>query len=219
MEIFRDLLVSADADRMAAVVEQMERSLPSRWARNSKLETDIRSSPFGSKPAYCFTCAGHGGLPAATLVLAQKDAETFFVSNIIPTSKHQLSYSEYNSILEEFFERALRPSSERCGLTVELTEAQADLDHWMSPATAEKLRAFSKYANKSTGAAHTSDRERWNAFVLSAYQDDSRMDASTLRRWLIESEAWPSELAEQLALEYAYGRELLSFAEEHRRSA
>jgi hypothetical protein len=100
-----------------------------------------------------------------------------------------------------------------------LTDAQADLDHWMSPATAAKLRAFSTCANKSTGAGHPSDRERWNEFVLSAYSEGSRMDAPTLRRWLVESDGWPSELADQLALEYEYGRELLRFAEEHRRSA
>jgi len=219
MEIFRELSVSTDADRMASAVPQMESSLPSGWARNLELERDIRSSPFGTKPAYCFTCAAHEGLPAATLVLAQKDPGTFFVSNIIPTSKHQLSYREYNSILEEFFERALRPSSERCGLTAVMTEAQADLDHWMSPVTAEKLRAFSACANRSTGAAHPSDRERWNDFVLSAYQDSSRMDAPTLKRWLVEVDGWAPEVADQLALEYAYGRELLTFAEEHRRSA
>jgi len=219
MEIFRDLYVSADADRMAAVVEQFEHSLPPGWARDSEAERNIRASPFGTRPTYCFICVGHGDLPAATLVLAQKDPGTFFVSNIIPTSKHQLSYREYNSILEEFHDRALRPSSESGGLTAVLTEAQADLDHWMSPATAEKLRAFAACANQSTGAAHPSDRERWNEFVLSAYCDRSQMDASTLRRWLIEFEGWPSELADQLALEYEYGRELLSFAEEHRRSA
>jgi hypothetical protein len=219
MEVFRDLYVSTDADRMAAVVEQIERSLPPGWARNPEVESNIRSSPFGTRPTYCFTRAGHGDHPTATLVLTQKDPGTFFVSNIIPTSKHQLSYGEYNSILEEFYERTLRQSSERCGLTAMLTEAQADLDHWMPPATAERLRAFSASANKGTGAAHPRDRERWNDFVLSAHQDGSRMDASTLRRWLIESEGWPSELADQLALEYEYGRELLSFAEEHRRSA
>ena len=100
-----------------------------------------------------------------------------------------------------------------------LTEAQADLDHWMAPATAEKLRLFSTCANKATGSAHPRDRERWNDFVLSAHRDGSRMDASTLQRWLIEAEGWPPEVAEQLALEYEYGRELLAFADGHRRSA
>ena len=33
-----------------------------------------------------------------------------------------------------------------------------------------------------------------------------------LRRWLVEVEDWPPEVAEQLAVEYEYGRELLAFA-------
>jgi hypothetical protein len=136
----------------------------------------------------------------------------------VPCHQHQLSYQEYNAILEEFSERLLRPHSERVGLRVELTETQADLDDWLSAEAAERLRRFSACANKSTGASHASDRERWNDFVVAAHRDRSSLSASTLRRWLIEVEGWPPEVASQLAIEYNYGRELLAFSE-GRRSA
>jgi hypothetical protein len=45
------------------------------------------------------------------------------------------------------------------------------------------------------------------------------MSVSDLRRWLTEVDGWPPEVAEQLAAEYDYGRELLAFADGHRRSA
>jgi hypothetical protein len=137
---------------------------------------------------------------------------------VVPQQQHQLTYREYNGILEEFCERLLRPIAERSGLRVELSATQADLRHWLSAGAAERLRRFSALANKSTGASHPSDRERWNDFVVAAHRDGSNLDATTLRRWLIEVEGWPPEVADQLAIEYEYGRELLAFSE-GRRSA
>jgi hypothetical protein len=219
MEVFRDLFVNIDEGGMDALVELIERSLPPGWARDREAEMRIRSTPFAARPTYCFTCESDGRSASARLILTERKPGTFYVSNIIPISGDRLSYAEYNDVLEEFYNNALRPSAEQSGVSATLTEAQADLDHWMTPATAEKLRAFSACANKGTGSAHPRDRERWNEFVLSAHRDGSQMDASTLQRWLVEAEGWSPEAADQLALEYEYGRELLAFAEEPRRSA
>jgi hypothetical protein len=219
MEVFRDLYVSADADRMADVVEQIGRALPAGWARDRSAEANARGAiPFRPRPVYCFACTKEGGRPAAVLVLAQKDEGTFYVSNIVPTERHQLSHGEYNAILEHFHDRVFRPYADRAGLTIVLTGAEAGLENWLSGPAAEKLRLFSTSANKGTGSAHPNDRERWNDFVLSAHRDHSTLDPSTLQRWLTEVDGWSPEVAEQLALEYEYGRELLAFAE-GRRSA
>jgi len=143
----------------------------------------------------------------------------FYVSNIVPKERHQLAHVEYNSVLEDFYQRVFRHVAEQTGLRHSLTAADMGLDHWMSGKTEEKLRRFSASANKSTGSSHPSDLERWNDFVLSAHIERSNLDPSTLRRWLAESEDWPPEVAEQLAIEYEYGRELLTFAEGARWSA
>jgi len=220
MEVFRDLYVSVQSDRMAAVADLIERSPPAAWARDRAAEGRMRSAPvLTHRPAFCFTCAQDGQRPSATLILSQKEGAAFHVSNIIPISRHQLTHGEYNAILEDFYERVLRPYTGTAGVTANLTGSRVELEHWMSAETAEKLRRFSACANKGTGSAHPRDRDRWNEFVVAAHQDDSRMDASDLRRWLIEVEAWPPEVADQLALEYEYGRELLTFADGHRRSA
>jgi hypothetical protein len=113
----------------------------------------------------------------------------------------------------------VRPAATRTGVAADATDTQADLEHWLSAAAAEKLRRFSSGANRGTGSSHPQDRERWNEFVLSAHQARSILDASTLRRWLVEVDQWPPEVADQLAVEYEYGRELLAFADGQRRSA
>lgn len=119
-------------------------------------------------------------------VLPEKDAGTFFVSNIIPTAKHQLGHGEYNAILEEFYDRVIRPHAGPAGLTATLTAGEVDLEHWMSHETAAHLRRFSASANKGTGSSHPADHDRWNAFVVAAHRDAGKMDAADLHRWLLE---------------------------------
>jgi hypothetical protein len=57
------------------------------------------------------------------------------------------------------------------------------------------------------------DKERWLAFIAAAHQEKSQLNASTLRRWLVEVEGWSPEIAEQLAGEYSFGADLLKFTE------
>jgi hypothetical protein len=220
MEIFRDLYISIDPDRMAATADLIERNPPTGWTRDRAAEERVRSAPaLPSRPTFCFSCSEEMQWPAATLILRQKDPATFFVSNIIPSSKHQLAHGEYNAILEDFYERIIRPYTGPGSVTASLSAGQVDLEHWMSHETAELLRKFSACANKGTGSSHPLDRDRWNAFVVAAHRDGSRMGASDLRRWLSEVDGWAPEVATQLAIEYEYGRELLAFADGQRRSA
>ncbi len=213
MTVFRDLYISANAETMAAAVAAIEKVLPADWARDRNAE--VRSQAFAlstKRLAYCFACKNVDGRPAAMLILTQKDSGTFFVSNIIPIERHQLERSEYNSILENFYDRVFKPYAEKAKLEHTMTRADAGLERWLNQPTATLLQTFSASANKGTGVSHPIDRERWNAFVLSAYQTGSSLDPATLARWLVESEDWSPEIAEQLALEYESGLDLLAYA-------
>jgi hypothetical protein len=213
MEVFRDLYISATGERMAQAVTELETALPTGWTRDKFAEEQTRSAPVLSRrDTYCFRCIRETKRAAAMLILAQKDARTFYVSNIIPLDRHQLAHAQYNAVLEDFFAKVFKPYADKAGLVYKLTGPEVALEDWMSAETAQRLREFCATANKGTGASHPNDRERWNAFVLSAHQTGSNLDPSTLARWLIEAEDWPPEIANQLAIEYEYGRELLSYA-------
>lgn len=214
MEVFRYLYVRADVDQVSAVVAQIERAMPPGWGLDRQA---MENSP-QSRPTFHFTCTKEGQRHAAILFLSRKDEGTYHVANILPAERRQLSCREYNVILEDFYERVFRPCADLAGLASTLTGADSGLENWMTEQTAEKLRLFSVAANTGTGASLPRDRERWNDFVLSAHRDNCNLDASTLQRWLTEVEGWWPEVAEQLAIEYDYGRELLAFAE-GRRSA
>jgi hypothetical protein len=217
MEVFRDLVINCSPEQFAALMSEVEQSLAGGWSKDEVEEARLRALPVPRPPTSCFSCSAQETRPAATVFLMQREPGTFHVSNVVPR-KGQLSYSEYNGILEEF-QAFLRPCADRRGIQTELTAAQADLEAWLSSEAADKLRKFSACANKGSGAGHPSDRQRWNEFVVAAHEARCNLNGSTLQRWLIEAEGWPPDVAEQLAVEYEYGRELLTFTEERRRSA
>jgi len=217
MNVFRDLYISANAEMMAAAIGEIEKTLPAGWIRDRAAESRIQAFPMPTKRiAYYFSCKKEKRRPAAMLILAQKDPGTFYVSNIIPIERHQLEHAEYNVVLEDFYEQVFKPYAVKAKLAHSgLTGAEAGLERWMDEATAELLRTFSSCANKGTGASHPDDRKRWNDFVLSAHRTGSKLDPSTLARWLVEEEDWSPEIAEQLALEYESGLGLLAHASSH----
>jgi hypothetical protein len=219
MRVFRDLFVRGEPDRIAATIDEIDRSLTGGWFRDWQDERQLAALPGLGGKAICFGCFAEGDRPGATVILTPKGQGVLYASNVIPHSRRQLDYDQYNRVLGEFFDRFVKPAADKSGVRVELTDTEADLEKWLAPGAAEKLRKFSSCANRGTGSAHPQDRERWNEFVFSAHQEKGGLDASTLRRWLIEVDGWAPEVAEQLALEYAYGRELLAFADGLRRSA
>src|SRR5262249_60053317 len=101
MKIFRDLYISIDPDRLAAIADSIERTPPPGWTRDRAAEERARLAPvLRPKSTFCFNCSAEGQRPAALVFLTQKDEGTFFVSNIIPMGKHQLGHGEYNAIIE-----------------------------------------------------------------------------------------------------------------------
>lgn len=210
METFRDLYIRGSNEQLAAAMSEIEQSLPDDWIRDTQAESRLRTMALNAKPTFCFSSTEDDPLPAAAIFIFEKTPGTYYVSNIVPRTKDRLSYGEYNAIVEFFCDHLVRPAAAKHGATVELTTDQEDLNTNLSAATAKKLRSFSMMANKSTGSAHPLDSQRWISFITAAHREGSSLDASTLRRWLIEVEKWPAETADQLAAEYEFSRELLT---------
>lgn len=109
MEIFRDLNIRGSREQVAVLIAEVKRSLTCGWTRNSVIEGSMRSLSTNSSLTYCFSCGKEMGRPSAMIFLTEKEPGHFYVSNVVPQQKHQLSYQEYNGILEEFCEQLIRP--------------------------------------------------------------------------------------------------------------
>jgi hypothetical protein len=211
MQVFREMYVRGKSADIAELMNAVEKSLPDSWRRDRTSEDDIQTYMHGAKSLYCFVHDRDDDLPSATIYLAEKSDGVLVASNIHPHKKRQLTHDEYNSILEAFYNQVVKRCAEKMEVPVELTSNQADPSDWLLDETAAKLRAFSASGNKGAGFLLTEDHERWFDFIVTAHAEKSQLDASALRRWLIEIEGWAPEIADQLAGEYAFGGELLTF--------
>jgi hypothetical protein len=128
----------------------------------------------------------------------------------VPCELGELSYDEYNHIVDEFAE-ICQPIAKSMGFKVRKSSEDQTLEDWISGSSAKKLRLFSAAANKSTGTSHPRDQERWYEFVVSIVDNGDPLDASTLVCWLVEEGGWPEDIAHQLAIEYEQETGLLKY--------
>jgi hypothetical protein len=216
MEVFREMnIYGNDTEQLAALMDEVEKSLPPGWRLSMagyRSDASLRRISV-TEPPYCFEHYQEDSLPSASIYLVEQEPGRLTVSNIRPHNKRQLSYDEYNSILEVFSD-IVRPCAKKREVHVELTSCHADLSDWLSKTALEKLRSFSTTASRNTGAALPLDRQRWLDFIVTAHREGSQLDGTMLRRWLIEIEGWDPEIADHLAGEYAFGGKLLSFTEQ-----
>ena len=220
MKVFRELQLEAgDADQIDAFIDRVGKSLTAGWMRDRLQEEEYRRKIVTSGRLFCFRYDGDDSLPSATILLLEDVPGHLILPNIAPRKKYRLTIEEFNSLLDEFATRFLRPCADELGLKVDITDAHRELNHWLSDAAVTTFRKFSERANKRAGYLLPADRERWLEFILEAHREKGKLDGSTLRRWLIEEEDWSPEVAEQLAGEYAFGEELLTFSERHRAGA
>jgi hypothetical protein len=174
------------------------------------MEKEEQLRELGEKgDALAFERAVTPGFEAAGLVLIA-DGDALKVANIVPLELRELTHRAYNAILADFASEVARPAAMDAGYSVVMSNSTLQLENMVSPAVAEALRRFSVLANKSTGASHPLDRDRWFDFILLAHRENAQLDASVLARWLSESEGWFEDCARDLAGEYERSRSLLT---------
>ena len=136
------------------------------------------------------------------------------VFNITPLGMKSLSVSEYNEILNAFYEQFVRPLSADFHATVILGKDHLDVKDHIGQDGLDALKMFSEWANKSTGNTHPNDFARWCEFVIISFHKENRLSTNQLEGWLIDN-GWSVDTAEELGLQYEYGLGLLEY--EHNR--
>jgi hypothetical protein len=208
MKVYGDLVLSGSREALAKAVEAIESSMASGWQRSQDLESRV-----GIKDTRCFVAPSTASHRSGALWLAYRPEQAnWYVSNITPMETGSLSEDEYNSILREFYENFVRPTTRATGIEAELGKFEKGARDYMTEAAEKQLDRFSVSANKSTGSGHPADQERWFAFIVQIVRDGYGPDASTLADLLQESFGWSEEKAHELALEYEFGRDLLRYA-------
>lgn len=214
MEVFRELHIQAsDSEQLVVLMDDVEQTLPPDWIRVRYAEENSHQRITTSKLVFCFLYVPDKRFPSATIFLVEEAPGLLLLSNIVPRTKHELTIEESNALLEEFSERILGPCARKLGVQIGLSTGRRELSDWLTDATVAMFRQFSDTANRRAGYLLPADRKRWLEFILAAHRERSSLDPSTLRRWLVDVEGWSPEVANQLAAEYAFGGEILTFSE------
>ncbi|MBS0576437.1 MAG: hypothetical protein JSS45_08450 [Proteobacteria bacterium] len=214
IEVFQELQLDRGHLSHAAVRQAVLVQPQDQWRHVLAKEEEIQRYATGNEDVIAFERDALGDVPDIGLMLWQRP-EGYRVSNIVPRQVGQLSYGQYNAAVQDFAAQVARPAAEQAGFRVTLSEPRQSLTAWMSDRSAQCLLRFSRCANKSTGASHPLDHERWIEFLISSHQDGQ--DAGNyLSRWLVEAEHWPQEVASDLAIQYEQARALLTKYDQQR---
>ena len=178
------------------------------WHHDQEREEDIRLHASDGEDVIVLVRAAFDDVDESGLVLWQ-EGDGYRISNIVPRNVGELGVTRYNAILRDFVAKIAEPAARSEAFDIELTSPLQSLDDWLDTGPATALRRFSRLANKSTGAAHPMDRERWYAFLIATHHTPKRLDTDQLVRWLIEVEHWSEDKAHELAIDYEFALGLL----------
>ncbi|SEK01174.1 hypothetical protein SAMN05518849_12655 [Sphingobium sp. AP50] len=214
IEMFRDMSLGVPFGALKGLRIALIEAAVDPWLYHAKRADEIRRNAVTTEDVLLFRRVSTGQLPAASLTLWGRDGG-YYVPNIVPLETRSLSFTEYNSILEDFVDRVARPVCDRLEVAIQLSSGSQSLEDWTSEDVATRLRRFSAAANKSTGASHPMDERRWFDFVVASHRSGKEIDVEILARWLREADGWDEETAYSLASYYQNAVALLTYYDEH----
>ena len=205
IEVFQDLTLTSCDGKHAVLRGALYRNATPPWRHAEERELALHNS---TREYPAFQRSPSDDIAASGLTLCER-ANGYQVMNIVPLEEQDLGISGYNDVLNDFIRHIVNPAAQELELDVTLTPRKQSITDWVSNEVASALHTFSACANKSTGAEHPADRERWFNFIFAAYDTNSNLDAGFLDRWLVEAEKWPPDIATDLVDSYQYSMDLL----------
>lgn len=209
MKTFKDVFIRVGDVEIVDYIKDLTNELKKPWSRAYENE---KNSKYLGEVAFCFQREKDATLPAAGLSIFKKGGNSWYIPNVVPIESGQLNYEEYNDIITEFYESCLMPLSAQHDIAVEISTGELEDEDIVGEIPAKKLKAFSNCANKSTGSAHPSDRNRWFEFIVTACNSENDIDTGDLKR-LLQQQGWSEALALDLVIEFEFGRDLIKHME------
>jgi len=213
LQVFQDFHLNVTPEQRTALRQAIMSALSEPWSHTLEAEQTMTKFSGTDDDVMVFQKKESKDSPAANLFL-WSTADGYKITNIVPTDTNSLDYADYNAIVQNFATKIAIPVAQRIGFKYELSAPFISIDDLVSNNTVKSLRLFSNAANKSTGSTHPRDRGRWVEFLISAFHDEKKLNASDLSRWLHECDGWPEDEAHELASQFELGIEILEAYEQ-----
>lgn len=209
IHLFRELKLTSPAG-VNALKEALVAQACEPWKHASAEELLLYRVYPPSFTVAMFARGEFGSVEPCMLTLLT-DRDGLKLTNIYPRKVLDLGPARYNSIILDFLTNVVEPARLQIDICVELGREFLSLRTALGQDAASALIAFSKGANKSTGSAHPLDRKRWFDFLLALHKAPRRPGLEQIQRWLVESEGWSEEAADQLIRECQFSLDLLMY--------
>ncbi len=214
LEVFQDLSLHVTNAPISSIRELLLKQVEPPWKHEDEKESHLKGLGSSGEDIIVFSRESDSKAPTIGLVLWQ-DTSGYKVANIVPKETGSISIATYNAVLQDFVDKIAKPAAGESDFRIKVTQSRQTVKDWLGEEPAAALRSFSGAANKSTGASHPKDQERWFNFLVAAHRSGHRADPGTLRRWLVEVDRWPEDEAHDLASNYETALELLRHYDSH----
>lgn len=211
MRTQNELVIRDPKADSASLPQRVEAALANGWQRGRTFEKKLRDGLPNARTA-CFTYAQDQGRAIAALWLSPRSIDEWYVSDVVPLTKRDLSDDECDAILNDFAATLHKAPGAGQSFQAEIVSARPRLQEALSGECWRRLRALScaDLASQKTEA-----RDRLEALIVQAHRDDALLDGESLDEWL-KAEGWSDECRRETVRNYELGRSILARYDEER---
>lgn len=203
MKTFREVTIRGEKLKLNRLAEELAKRLSDGWHRDIEQEHQFRD--FSGCRHYCFFCSERTDRRAAGLLLFQ-DLKGMRVLNICPVKSGDLSITEYNQVLAEFYQ-FIKPAAEALGLFCAISRDEIKLEDELQPRAFRLLTSFAVIVGGGSWS-HPRDRQRLMAFFIECHRTSPAVDQDLIGHWLVE-QGWAADKVMKFLTQFEFARDLL----------
>ncbi len=193
--------------REAELHEEMKRLANAPW---SPQPYDPHGRPAGSGHFY-FHRDMVGDEPSCTVCIWRSEPGHWIVKYLVPDEGqvNPIPIEQYKKILTNFESDIADPAAKTVEGITSIETSQYKLEYYFSREAVRLLQYFCDTSNQSDLGTHLDDQQKWIAFLLQVYDDNSNVHCDTFGKCLKTAEWWPEEGIRRLVDEYDFAMRLL----------
>ncbi len=161
--------------------------------------------------AACFKTKRKTLFEATVWVLISNEA--LRVTNITSEKNTDLSISNYNKVLNAFYDEFVSNYIDDT-FNVNLSDENIDIADILDKKTLDKLKLWENTCNKNRPLDHFVDRTNWLNFIIEYYDNKDNLSPDELVKWLLEDCNWDTDvlrpIAQNLGEKFEFGIDLLN---------
>lgn len=220
MKAFKELIITGNSDSsLINVLDRLKQYECTNWKVRQDL-IDNYSKNTGKSKDEIICLESNNILKKNAIVWFGFWENSLRVMNIVPTEVGSLNHEEYNTLIDKFYQDCLDGILNNFEYKLKLSRDNIDIEEVAGTESAQLLKRWEHFCNRTTGNTNSNDFKRWAEFLSNVHKTKSELTPEWLERWLIEARGWEeeSDLLHKIVHDYEYGLHLLEIYDEFNKS-